>query len=116
MFNTQQHEEAMAAAVAAVEADPDKSWLQTVNLRYGEFLAGQARRQLDAVIRGLAAGPASAELEQAFRDYYANELMAACSTCHGASALVRGAVIVPNPVQCEAVMRLHKAANAPAEA
>lgn len=107
MFNTHDWEKALEAKKAEVEQHPDKRWLQTVNLRYGAFLAGQAKRQIERLEQfgmGVMTEPKG-------RAYAASELMTACSTLHAASALIQGNVITPDPMGAEAMMRLHDQAN-----
>jgi len=107
MFNTQDWEKALEAKKAEIEQHPDKRWLQTVNLRYGAFLAGQAKRHIERLEQfgmGVMTEPKG-------RTYAASELMTACSTLHAASALIQGNVITPDPVGAEAMMRLHDQAS-----
>lgn len=97
----------------AIEHDPDRGWLRTVNQRYGLFLAGNAERAIKLTMRTLSPLIGDA-LDQPHRDHFSNELIGACSTLHAATALIRGAVIVPNPLDVEAVMRLYALDNTPA--
>lgn len=113
MFNTEQHQDRIAAMMELIEHDDDKFWLRTVNQRYGIFLAGQSERAIALAMRNLSL-IADDAIDQKHRDHFASEFMGACSMLHAAAALIRGSVIVPDPMTCEAQMRLYKLDNTPA--
>jgi hypothetical protein len=109
MFNSVQWEADLKGMKDEIEASPDKGWIGTVNLRYGFFMLDQVKRQVEVIQRGEHAR----DWTKQARDLYADETIKACSIMHAASALIRGAVITPDPLTCEAMMRLHARATTP---
>jgi hypothetical protein len=104
MFNHEAWAEQLADMKAQIQSGPP-DWLKTVNARYGAFMVDQTVRQIETIMRqrGQATLP---DADKRLLNHVADELMKTCSMLHAGAALIRGAVISPDPLQCEAVMRL----------
>jgi hypothetical protein len=90
-------------------------WHKDVSLRYGRWLAMRTQDQLQ---RAIAMLPNIEHVDDKMkhRAYCAQELMGVVAGLHASSAMIRGAVLIDDPVGAEAMMRIYDEANAPRNA
>lgn len=86
-------------------------WHKDVSLRYGRFLAQRGHEQMQRVI-DILPGYDHVDDKQKHRDHCAAELMGCVASIHASSAMIRGAVLVADPIGAEGMMRIYDEANA----
>lgn len=89
-------------------------WHKDVSLRYGRFLARNTHTQLQRAIDAFG-GYDHVDDKQKHRDYCAAELMGVIAGIHASSSLIRGSVLIADPVGAEAMMRIYEEVNGPIE-
>lgn len=85
-------------------------WAKDVSLRYGRFLARNTVQQLERAVAAFVAYD-HVDDKQKHRDYCAAELMGVVAGLHAASAIIRGSVVIADPIGAEAMMRIYEEAN-----
>lgn len=117
-FNMEAYQRRLEAIKGTISADelcgnePDSAWAKDVSLRYGRFLAQRTLEQLQRAVENFA-GIEFVPDKQKHREWSASELMGTVSGLHAASAMIRGAVVVADPIGAEAMMRIYEEANTP---
>lgn len=89
-------------------------WHKDVSLRYGRFLAQRGHEQMQRVI-DILPGYDHVDDKQKHRDHCAAELMGCVASIHASSAMIRGAVLIADPIGAEGTMRIYDEANVPAK-
>lgn len=85
-------------------------WEKDVSLRYGRFLAQRTLEQFQRAVANFS-GIEFVDDKQKHREHSAAELMGVVSGLHAASAMIRGQVLIADPVGAEAMMRIYEEAN-----
>lgn len=116
MFNNEAYQRRLDELKETIRGDliynavDREQWNKDVSLRYGRFLARNTADQLSRTIMSFAAAEHVAD-KQKHRDYCAQELMGVVAGLHAASAMIRGAVVIADPIGAEAMMRIYEEAN-----
>ena len=111
MFNDKKWQEMLSQELADIQASDDKSWLDTIDFRYGQWMARQSMRTIEHALSTLAMIDHSPDRKKLL--VYASEAIASSTkVAQTAALLIGGDLCTKNPERTEAILRVYERASA----